>query len=156
MYLIKRHIYILFLYFFLIFLLIFDLIFTKYQYKHTFFIKNNENLTDITSNLYKETIINNKFFFKLAVRLALAEKVLKAGEYQFYNNNIFQIIKKIKIGENFQRKITIPEGMTTQEIVNFLKKKKILLLIIKRLKNRLKKECFFLTLIFILMEQILI
>ena len=46
-------------------------------------------------------IINNKFFFKLTVRLTLAEKVLKAGEYKFYNNNIFQIIKKIKIGDTF-------------------------------------------------------
>ena len=143
MYLIKRHIYILFLYFFLIFLLIFDLIFTKYQYKHTFFIKNNENLTDITSNLYKETIINNKFFFKLAVRLALAEKVLKAGEYQFYNNNIFQIIKKIKIGENFQRKITIPEGMTTQEIVNFLKKKEDIIVDHKTSKEPIKEGMLF-------------
>ena len=143
MYSIKKNIYIFFLYFFLIFLLIFDLIFTKYQYKHTFFIKNNENLTDITSNLYKETIINNKFFFKLAVRVALAEKVLKAGEYQFYNNNIFQIIKKIKIGENFQRKITIPEGMTTQEIVNFLKKKEDIIVDHKTSKELIKEGMLF-------------
>jgi len=122
MYSIKKNIYIFFLYFFLIFLLIFDLVFTKYQYTHTFFIKRNQYLNDITTNLYKEKIINNKFFFKLTVRLTLAEKVLKAGEYKFYNNNIFQIIKKIKIGDTFQRKITIPEGLTSNEIIDIIKK----------------------------------
>lgn len=122
MYLIKKHMYIFFLYFFLILLLIFDLVFTKYKYTHTFFIKRNQTLSYITTNLYKEKIINNKFFFKLAVRLALAEKILKAGEYKFYNNNIFQIIKKIKIGDTFQRKITIPEGLTSKDIVDILKK----------------------------------
>ena len=114
--------YIFFLYFFLILLLIFDLVFTKYKYTHTFFIKRNQTLSYITTNLYKEKIINNKFFFKLAVRLALAEKILKAGEYKFYNNNIFLIIKKIKIGDTFQRKITIPEGLTSKDIVDILKK----------------------------------
>ena len=122
MYSIKKNIYIFFLYFFLIFLLIFYLVFTKYQYTHTFFIKRNQTLSDITENLYKEKIINNKFFFKLTVRLTLAEKVLKAGEYKFYNNNIFQIIKKIKIGDAFQRKITIPEGLTSNEIMDIIKK----------------------------------
>ena len=122
MYSIKKNIYIFFLYFFLIFLLIFDLVFTKYQYTHTFFIKRNQTLSDITENLYKEKIIDNKFFFKFIIRLTLADKTLKAGEYKFYNNNIFQIIKKIKIGDAFQRKITIPEGLTSNEIIDIIKK----------------------------------
>ena len=120
--LIKKNVYIFFLYFFLIFLLIFDLVFTKYEYTHTFFIKRNQTLNHITKNLYKEKIIDNKFFFKFMVRLTLAEKILKAGEYKFYNNNIFQIIKKIKIGDAYQRRITIPEGLTSKEIIEIIKK----------------------------------
>ena len=89
MYLIKKYIYIFFLYFFLFFLLIFDLVIKKYEYTHTFFIKPNQTLNHITKNLYKEKIIDNKFFFKFIIRLTLAEKKLKAGEYKFYNNNIF-------------------------------------------------------------------
>ena len=56
-------------------------------------------------------------------RLTLSEKILKAGEYKFYNNNIFQIIKKIKIGDAYQRRITIPEGLTSKEIIEIIKKK---------------------------------
>jgi len=119
--LIKKNIYIFFLYFFLIFLLIIDLIFTKYQYTHTFLIKRNETLNNITTNLYKEKIIDNKLFFKFMARLTLSEKILKAGEYKFYNNNIFQIIKKIRTGDIYLRKITIPEGLTSKDIIDILK-----------------------------------
>ena len=122
MYLIKRYIYIFFLYFFLIFLLIFDLVFTKYPYTHTFFVKPNQTLNQITTNLYKEKIIDNKFFFKFIIFSSLSQKILKAGEYEFYNNNIFQIIRKIRVGDAYQRRITIPEGLTSNEIINIIKK----------------------------------
>ena len=122
MYLIKRYIYIFFLYFFLIFLLIFDLVFTKYPYTHTFFVKPNQTLNQITTNLYKEKIIDNKFFFKFLIYSSLSQKILKAGEYEFYNNNIFQIIRKIRVGDAYQRRITIPEGLTSNEIINIIKK----------------------------------
>lgn len=122
MYLIKRYICILFLYFFLIFLLIFDLVFTKYPYTHTFFVKPNQTLNQITTNLYKEKIIDNKFFFKFLIYSSLSQKILKAGEYEFYNNNIFQIIRKIRVGDAYQRRITIPEGLTSNEIINIIKK----------------------------------
>ena len=78
MYLIKKYIYIFFLYFFLFFLLIFDLVIKKYEYTHTFFIKPNQTLNHITKNLYKEKIIDNKFFFKFIIRLTLAEKKIKS------------------------------------------------------------------------------
>ena len=75
MYSIKKNIYIFFLYFFLIFLLIFDLVFTKYPYTHTFFIKPNQTLNQITTNLYKEKVIDNKFFFKFLIFSSLSEKI---------------------------------------------------------------------------------
>ena len=95
-YLIKKYIYIYILFLFLFFLLIFDLFFLKYPYSHSFFIKPNQTLEKITNNLYKEAVIDNKFFFKSLIKLIFAEKKLKAGEYNFANNNIFQIIIKIK------------------------------------------------------------
>jgi len=121
-FLIKKNIYIFFLYILLIFLLIFDLTFTKYEYAHIFLIKRNQTLNNITENLYKEKMIDNKFFFKSMVYLTLSQKKLKAGEYKFHNNNIFQIIKKIKNGDSYQRKITIPEGLTSNEIVEIIRK----------------------------------
>jgi UPF0755 protein len=72
--------------------------------------------------LYKEKIIDNKFFFKFLIYSSLSQKILKAGEYEFYNNNIFQIIRKIRVGDAYQRRITIPEGLTSNEIINIIKK----------------------------------
>ena len=118
----KRNKHIFFLFFFLIFLLVFDLFFAKYKYTHTFFIKRNQTLNQITTNLYKEKIIDNKFFFKFLIFSSLSQKILKAGEYEFYNNNIFQIIRKIRIGDVYQRRITIPEGLTSNEIIDIIKK----------------------------------
>jgi len=118
----KRNKHIFFLFFFLIFLLIFDLFFTKYKYTHTFFVKRNQTLNQITTNLYKEKIIDNKFFFKSLIFSSLSQKILKAGEYEFYNNNIFQIIRKIRVGDVYQRRITIPEGLTSNEIIDIIKK----------------------------------
>jgi len=118
----KRNKHIFFLFFFLIFLLIFDLFFTKYKYTHTFFVKRNQTLNQITTNLYKEKIIDNKFFFKFLIFSSLSQKILKAGEYEFYNNNIFQIIRKIRVGDVYQRRITIPEGLTSNEIIDIIKK----------------------------------
>ena len=118
----KRNKNIFLLFFFLIFLLFFDLIFTKYKYTHTFFVERNQTLNQITTNLYKEKIIDNKFFFKFLIFSSLSQKVLKAGEYEFYNNNIFEIIRKIRIGDVYQRRITIPEGLTSNEIIDIIKK----------------------------------
>ena len=118
----KRNKHIFFLFFFLIFLLIFDLFFTKYKYTHTFFVKRNQTLNQITTNLYKEKIIDNKFFFKSLIFSSLSQKILKAGEYEFYNNNIFQIIRKIRVGDVYQRRITIPECLTSNEIIDIIKK----------------------------------
>ena len=118
----KRNKNIFLLFFFLIFLLFFDLIFTKYKYTHTFFVERNQTLNQITTNLYKENIIDNKFFFKSLIFSSLSQKILKAGEYEFYNNNIFQIIRKIRVGDVYQRRITIPEGLTSNEIIDIIKK----------------------------------
>ena len=59
----KRNKHIFFLFFFLIFLLVFDLFFAKYKYTHTFFIKRNQTLNQITTNLYKEKIIDASTMF---------------------------------------------------------------------------------------------
>ncbi len=122
LFLIKNYNKIFLSYFFLIFLFFFEFFFSKYEYKHTFFITPNESLNTITENLYKQRIIDNKFFFKLFIFLSLSEKKIKAGEYQFHKKNIFQQINKIRNGDVYYRKFTIPEGLKTTEIINILKK----------------------------------
>ena len=73
----KKNIIFFFLYYLLIFTIFFDLLFSKHKYDYTFFIKSKETLNKITENLYQQNIINNKFLFKLFVRITFAEKKLK-------------------------------------------------------------------------------
>ena len=117
----KKNIIFFFFYYLLIFTIFFDLLFSKHKYDYTFFIKSKETLNKITENLYQQNIINNKFLFKLFVRITFAEKKLKAGEYKFYNDNIFEIISKLKKGDVYLRKLTIPEGLSTKEIIEIIK-----------------------------------
>ena len=118
---IKKNLEIFLIFFFLVCLLIFDLIFQKFNYNYTFLIRSDETLNNISHNLYQENIIKNKFLFKFFVRITKSDKKLKAGEYKFYKNNIFQIIQKLRKGDVYFRKITIPEGLTSREIADIIK-----------------------------------
>ena len=118
----NKGIYIFVIYFFLIFLIMYDLFFNRVNYSYPVLINSNLTLKEISKELYQKKIIKNKFFFEFLVYSNLAETKLKAGEYVFLNNNIFQIINKIKKGDVFQRKVTIPEGLRSDQVIDILKK----------------------------------
>ena len=118
----NKGIYIFVIYFFLIFLIIYDLFFNRVNYSYPVLINSNLTLKEISKELYQKEIIKNKLFFEFLVYSNLAETKLKAGEYVFLNNNIFQIINKIKKGDVFQRKVTIPEGLRSDQVIDILKK----------------------------------
>ena len=117
----SKRLHVFLVYFFLIFLIFYDLYFSRAQYSYPILIKPNLTLKAISKELHKNNIIRDKFLFEFLIRSSFAETKLKAGEYLFFENNIFQIIKKIKNGYVFQRKVTIPEGLTTDEVIEILK-----------------------------------
>ena len=72
----------------------------------------------VAENLYQNGVISSPLLFRLVVKLHDAEKQLKAGEYQFMPKvSLMQVMEKIARGEVFYRKITIPEGLSSEQIM---------------------------------------
>ena len=73
----------------------------------------------IAARLYDERIISNERIFFLA---ALVNKKLggslKAGEYEFAaRDSMRQVLDKVSTGEALVHKVTIPEGLTSQQVL---------------------------------------
>lgn len=86
-------------------------------------IKSGSGVKKIAQILKSENIIQNKLVFEAAARFddAVLGNTLKAGEYEFppYASMV-QVLKMMEEGEVFDRKITIAEGLTVQQIIKRL------------------------------------
>lgn len=83
-------------------------------------IERGRGVSAIAKKLESENIISNKIIFKVAARFSDS---LKAGEYEFPAKiSMVEVVKKMAEGKVFGRKITIPEGLTSYQIVKILNK----------------------------------
>ncbi len=72
----------------------------------------------VAAELAKAGVIDKPLLFRLLARFNGMDKQLKAGEYQFMPGiSMLEAMQKISRGEVFFRKITIPEGLTTGQIL---------------------------------------
>lgn len=72
----------------------------------------------VAEKLTEKGVIDKPLLFRTAVRFYGLDKELKAGEYQFMPQmSLLQVMKKMASGEVFFRKITLPEGLTTGQIL---------------------------------------
>lgn len=72
----------------------------------------------VANELAKAGVIYRPWLFRLYARFNGLDKYLKAGEYQFEPHvSMDEAMKKIASGEVFYRKITIPEGLTSGQIM---------------------------------------
>lgn len=86
-----------------------------------FEVSKGASLSLIAKKLEHENLIDDAFLFKLAAHILGKSKDLKAGEYQFEAKvSMSEIMSRLKDGKSFQRFITIPEGLTSFEIVRLL------------------------------------
>ncbi len=84
-------------------------------------IERGTGVGGIAQKLKDENVISNDLIFKIASRFS---KSLKAGEYEFPAHiPMIEVMKKLSDGEVFGRKITIPEGLTSFQIVKILNKR---------------------------------
>src|SRR5947209_20385169 len=76
-------------------------------------------MTDIADALQREGVIdNNRWAFSGAVVALKARTELKAGEYSFQKNaSLRDVIGSIVEGKVVQHAVTIPEGLTSEQIV---------------------------------------
>ncbi|MEW6555727.1 MAG: endolytic transglycosylase MltG [Elusimicrobiota bacterium] len=113
--------------FLILFLILIILVYFCIPYKETV-IKIPEGSTpkQVAKILKNGKIIKSENLFLTLVWLTKTEKKFKYGTYKL-NNKIpnWIILKKIVNGDTYRIKITIPEGLTTQEIAELLEKKGI-------------------------------
>lgn len=91
----------------------------------SFIVHKNENMQNITQRLYDQKIISDKSFFYISYRiLSIISGVSpKFGEFEFQNGlSYYQLMKKISSNDVVQRKISFPEGLLTQEIIDIINK----------------------------------
>jgi UPF0755 protein len=70
--------------------------------------------------LFKEGLIIHTIPFRLVSRFAVRD-ILKAGEYNFPpHSSVFDIVTLLNKGKTVIRRLTMPEGMTSAEIVKML------------------------------------
>lgn len=87
----------------------------------TFVVNRGQSARTIGENLEKAGIIESAFFFRISIRLSGKAGDIKAGEYAVpIGAGLDEIIKIITDGSVIQRTVTIPEGLTSYQIVQLL------------------------------------
>ena len=72
----------------------------------------------VAENLSEAGVISHPLIFRIYARVVGLDKQLKAGEYQFMPGvAIIDTLEKIANGEVYYHKITIPEGLTSGQIM---------------------------------------
>lgn len=90
-------------------------------------IPRGAGFSGIAETLQEENIIRYPLLFKLLAVIESDPHRFKAGEYAFAPGmNIADVLEKFAKGEMVIRKFTIPEGWTTQQIINALNADKTL------------------------------
>lgn len=72
-------------------------------------------------------VISSPLLFRLAVRAYRQDKNLKAGEYEFLPHTaMVDVIAKLAAGEVVYRRITLPEGLTTRQMLELISQEPLL------------------------------
>ncbi len=90
------------------------------------FIPRNSGSADIATILEQEGVISSPLMFEISNLLA-GRPNLKAGEYNFKQNASLKDVREVlSEGRSILHSLTIPEGLTSEQIVNRLKENDIL------------------------------
>ncbi len=82
------------------------------------FIPRGQGSRDIADLLERQGVVDNWLLFMVAQQLAHRGQPLKAGEYIFKPGvSLEKVLDALADGRVIQHQITIPEGLTTQQIV---------------------------------------
>lgn len=95
--------------------------FAEYGESTTITIEKGESASSIAKKLHQQKIIANYTYFAIYYRLFFNDYKFKTGEYLFDQPmTMKQIIEKLHEGKVVLYKITIKEGLTINEIAQFL------------------------------------
>ncbi|MCC6948651.1 MAG: endolytic transglycosylase MltG [Bradyrhizobiaceae bacterium] len=95
--------------------------------ERTVVIPRASGIRDIAELLRRERIIDRPFVFVLGAMASQATGNLKAGEYLFDANvSMREVLDTLVEGRSIQHQVTIPEGLTSEQIVQRLMESDVL------------------------------
>ena len=107
--------------FFFLFILTFGVATTQAQDVTPFLIERGQSAKTIGENLEDTGLIDSAVFFRLSLRLSGRANEIQAGEYGIpLGASMDEVINIITSGQVIQRSVTIPEGLTSWQIVQLL------------------------------------
>ncbi|HEY2662472.1 MAG TPA: endolytic transglycosylase MltG [Caulobacteraceae bacterium] len=87
----------------------------------TVVLRQGGGISEIASTLRGSGVIRSSAVFIAAAQVTGAGRHLKAGEYEFPSHaSLASVIDKVRRGEIVHHMITIPEGLTSEEVVDIL------------------------------------
>ncbi len=87
----------------------------------TVIVERGASLTAIAENLQSGGVIDDAFLFRLSARLYRVSRSLKAGEYAFPARvSMGGVIDILVSGETVIRQFTVPEGLTSAEVMTLI------------------------------------
>ena len=85
-------------------------------------IERGSGVSRIAEKLEQDSVIHNALLFKIAVRLTQGQGTLKAGEYDIPAfAPMAAVLQMLRDGQVYERKFTVPEGLTGWQIVALLR-----------------------------------
>lgn len=87
-------------------------------------IPSGMNFSQVSDSLYRKGLIHNKHLFQLLGVLSGKDQEIRSGLYRIPNEfSSWQILNYLTAGNNVTIKVTIPEGVTCEEIAGILQGK---------------------------------
>ncbi|GAK33790.1 hypothetical protein AQ1_01681 [alpha proteobacterium Q-1] len=88
---------------------------------HRILIERGIGLGRIAHQLQTEGVVRHGFALRLAGRIIGADRALRAGEYEIAAHaSILQILENLQYGAPLLRRLTLPEGLTSRQIITLL------------------------------------
>jgi UPF0755 protein len=85
---------------------------------HTIVIPAHTGVSGIAELLQQDRVIRNKVVFEIAAKLSGRGGALQSGEYEFpAQTSMFGAMDLLASGKTVKHRLTIPEGLTSDEIV---------------------------------------
>ena len=87
-------------------------------------LRHGASLPEVASTLKRAGVIRSASVFIAAAQITHAARRLKAGEYEFASGEpLSKVLVQIRDGRIVKRQVTIPEGMTSEMVVEILAQK---------------------------------
>ncbi|PWW02266.1 UPF0755 protein [Hoeflea marina] len=92
-----------------------------------FMVRDGAGLNEVATGLEQRGIITNQRIFRIAGNARLGDDTLKAGEYEIKAGaSMLQILELMRSGKSILHSFTVPEGQTTQQILDRLAAEELL------------------------------